>query len=374
MDDGPETPKPMSSAPATEPVTRKPARGFWARSRKRIKHPRLLLVEIGAVVAGVATFTENIDRIESFVKKHFVPSPYDVVSDTTLGTTIRQLYTDTAGRMSILSNVSTVLDNQAELVPGGRQRLFAYVKWRTRPGGRRVSCGKPAPGPDVREAFRIAAIRRTRARYRIAGPETDLPRKAMSLDSAALSGLASDSADLKGVTLFGACLMEAKLPNAWLDSAVLDSANMVGADLTGAHMQFASLRWIEARGVVLENARLEGANLNGAVMPASRLSAARMACATFAGTHLDNANVRDARVEWAFFDHTDLTGVEWKAIDSTHLTSAWLRSAILDADSKAWSMRRGADASFSSPTLWTLAMQQQLADKNALCRRLAREP
>jgi uncharacterized protein YjbI with pentapeptide repeats len=126
-----------------------------------------------------------------------------------------------------------------------------------------------------------------------------------------LWGAKFTGANLAGVDLSGADLSEADLDSAKLTAAILTSANVGGTNFDAAQLEHADLSCISRhyteqlppkfRGANLSFASLEGAKINGFI------SGNHTYGADFRGAILDGANLNDAGLRAANFDHVDLS-------------------------------------------------------------------
>jgi uncharacterized protein YjbI with pentapeptide repeats len=330
------------------------------------------------MVTGIIT---NVSKLGDFGGAIAGSVRVSFVTDSALSAMIGSLYAKPELRDSTLAVIDLVLARKGKLVSRGRERLVNFVRAKTLLNPAAERCSSPGlTEPGVAKALDVALKRRQR-RFLFVGPRGDVPAPRLNLNGTNLQGIAHPAADLRNVSLIGACLRNARLQGALLDSAVLegaildsavlDSASLTGAVFKNAELRHASLEFARGTGVVLSKARLEGASLNGAVLPGVTFRAAHLACATLAGAQLDSAVFWSARIQWAFLDRAVLTGVDWMRIDSTRLTRAFVRTAVLDSAAKAWSYRNGADTLLVDPLAWTVEANKQRT--NGECERLAQE-
>jgi uncharacterized protein YjbI with pentapeptide repeats len=134
-----------------------------------------------------------------------------------------------------------------------------------------------------------------------------------TLTKAELQGANFSEADLRKSSLRGAKLWHAQLAYADLSGANLDRADLGGAKLNRAKMLNASLWKAQLNG-----ADLYGARLQNAILQEANLEEANLGSTNLAGTKLEGANVRCAGFGEAWFQETELQGVDLsQAVDFT---------------------------------------------------------
>ena len=384
----PNAPAPDEAAPTPQPIvpaapSHAPTPGTTASPKPQVWPLWAKVTSFGAALAVVGGIITNVSKLGDLAGTIAGSVRVSFVTDTALFGMVGSLYGNASSRDSMLGQIDLVLARKGKLMPPARERLLSFVKAQAPWKPAAEPCATPAlTDPTVTKALHIALKRRQgRRRFFVFGSRTELPAPHLNLDGANLQGMTHSAADLRNVSLIGACLRNARLQGALLDSAVLegaildsvvlDSASLTGAVFKNAHLRHASLEFAHGTGVVLSKARLEGASLNGAVLPGVTFRAAYLACATLAGAKLDSAVFWSARIQWAFLDTAVLTGVRWTMIDSTRLTRAFVRTAVLDSASKAWSYRNGADTLLVDPLAWTVEANNQRT--NGECERLAQD-
>jgi uncharacterized protein YjbI with pentapeptide repeats len=163
-----------------------------------------------------------------------------------------------------------------------------------------------------------------------ATPET-LAHVADLIATADLEDVPLDLLSLAEANLGNARLERATLTQAHLESANLHAAHLQGADLRDIHLERAHLLHTRLQGAYLSSARLEGATLSGAELQRADLSGAHLEGADLIDAHLEGADLRlakldkssslhgaflnGARLDQVSFDNTNLTVVEWRAVE-----------------------------------------------------------
>jgi uncharacterized protein YjbI with pentapeptide repeats len=137
--------------------------------------------------------------------------------------------------------------------------------------------------------------------------------------------------DLKGADLQGAELGEVDLVGDELSNTNLKEADLHGASLVNAKFVTSNLEGANLRSVNLTNADLEDANLNRADMRRSRLAHANLRRAKLESANLRNADAIAAVLISAHLAQADLRSAAFKSVnlEKADLTGAYLQGAFL---------------------------------------------